>query len=321
MTDVTVGATPVPEEAALPVHPQAQALLDALEAQGMPPFPQMTVPTARAAAKGFLDLQGEPEPIAVEERRIPGPASQLPVRIYTPDGAGPRPLVVYFHGGGWVIGDLDIVDRPLRSIANRSGAVVVSVDYRLAPEHVAPAAFDDCYAATVWAAEHAAELGADASRLVVGGDSAGGHLAASVAQAALDRGGPAIAAQVLLFPVTDFAFTTPSYSENADGKLLTRGAMEWFWAHYLGAQSDDIEYLCPGRRADLSGLPPAYVATAEYDPLRDEGEAYAAKLEAAGVPVTRKRFDGLLHDFLWTLGATPVGAPILDEVADAVRKV
>ncbi|WP_433504303.1 alpha/beta hydrolase [Pseudonocardia halophobica] len=304
----------------MPVHPEAQTLLDALAEQGMPPFPQMTVPMARAAAKGFLDLQGEPEPIAVDERRITGPASQIPVRIYTPDGDGPKPLVVYFHGGGWVIGDLDIVDRPLRSIANRSGAVIVSVDYRLAPEHVAPAAFDDCYAATVWAAENAAELGADPNRLIVAGDSAGGHLAASVAQAAKDRGGPAIAAQLLLYPVTDFDFSTPSYEENADGYLLTRGAMEWFWAHYLGAQSDDLDYLCPGRREDVSGLPPAYVATSEFDPLRDEGENYARKLEAAGVPVTLKRFDGMLHDFLWTLGATPSGAGIIDEIADAVRK-
>ena len=304
----------------MPVHPEAQALLAGLAEAGMPPFPQMTVPAARAATKGFLDLQGEPEPIAVEDRRVDGPASRIPVRIYTPDGDGPRPLVVYFHGGGWVIGDLEIVDRPLRTIANRSGAVVVSVDYRLAPEHIAPAAFDDCYAATEWAAANAAELGADPARLVVAGDSAGGHLAASVAQAAKDRGGPAIAAQVLLFPVTNFDFSTASYTDNAEGYLLTRGAMEWFWAHYLGAQSDDQDYLCPGRREDCSGLPPAYVATAEYDPLRDEGEAYAGKLSAAGVPVTRTRFDGMLHDFLWTLGATPSGAPILDEIVDAIGR-
>ncbi|MEK6442789.1 alpha/beta hydrolase [Pseudonocardia sp. T1-2H] len=305
-------------EATLPVHPEAQALLGALAEAGMPPFPQMTVPGARAATKGFLDLQGEPEPIAVDNRRIDGPASQIPVRVYTPDGAGPKPLIVYYHGGGWVIGDLEIVDRPLRTIANRTGAVIVSVDYRLAPEHVAPAAFDDCYAATEWAAAHAAELGADPARLIVAGDSAGGHLAASVAQAATDRGGPAIAAQLLLFPATDFDFSTPSYEENADGYLLTRGSMEWFWAHYLGAQNVDIDYLTPGRREDLAGLPPAFVATAEYDPLRDEGEAYARKLEAAGVAVTAKRYDGMLHDFLWTLGATPSGAVIIDDIAAAV---
>ncbi|MDN5915390.1 MAG: alpha/beta hydrolase [Pseudonocardia sp.] len=302
------------------MHPEAQGLLDALAQAGMPPFPQMSVPQARAAAAGFLELQGEAEPISVESRNIPGPGGDIPVRIYTPDVAGTRPLVVYFHGGGWVIGDMDTVDKPVRTLANSSGAVFVSVDYRLAPEHVHPAAFDDAYAATVWAADNAASLGADAERLAVAGDSAGGHLAASVAQAARDRGGPALAAQILLFPVTDFDFSTPSYSENASGYLLERGSMEWFWAHYLGAQdAAGDRYLCPGRTADLAGLPPAFVATAEYDPLRDEGEAYAARMSAAGVDVTAKRYDGMLHDFLWTLGATPSGAVIIDDAVAALK--
>ncbi|MBW0106762.1 alpha/beta hydrolase [Pseudonocardia sp. KRD-291] len=304
----------------MPVHPEAQGLLDALAQAGMPPFPQMSVPQARAAAAGFLDLQGEAEPMAVDSRNIPGPGGDIPVRVYTPEGAGPKPLVVYFHGGGWVIGDLDTVDKPVRMLANRTGAVFVSVDYRLAPEHVHPAAFDDAYAATVWAAENAASLGADAGRLAVAGDSAGRHLAASVAQAARDRGGPALSAQILLFPVTDFDFSTPSYSENASGYLLERGSMEWFWAHYLGAQdAAGDRYLCPGRTADLTGLPPAFVATAEFDPLRDEGEAYAARLSEAGVEVTAKRYDGMLHDFLWTLGATPSGAGIVDDAAAALK--
>ncbi len=303
----------------MPVSPETQALLDALAAAGLPPFEQMTVPVAREAIKGFVDLQGEPEEVDVEDRTIPGPACEIPVRIYTPAGSGPRPTIVYLHGGGWVVGDLDTVDKPVRSIARRAGAVVVSVDYRLAPEHVYPAAFDDSYAATAWVAEHVADLGGDAARLVVAGDSAGGNLAAAVALAARDRGGPALAAQVLLFPVTNFDFTTPSYTDNAEGFLLTRGSMEWFWAHYLGAQDVGEEpYLTPARADSFGGLPPALVVTAEFDPLRDEGEAYAAALTAAGVSVVAKRYDGFVHDFFLTLGATPSGATIIDDIVAAV---
>jgi acetyl esterase len=306
----------------MPVHPEAQQLLAALEAAGLPPFEHMTVPQAREATKGFIDLQGEPEEIATEDRTIPGPAGEIPVRVYTPAGEGPKPVIVYFHGGGWVIGELDTVDNPLRRIANRTGAVVVSVDYRLAPEHVYPAAFDDSYAATAWVAEHAAELGGDPERIAVSGDSAGGNLAAAVAIAARDRQGPRLAAQLLIYPVTDFDFTTESYGQNGEGYLLTKGSMQWFWAHYLGAQDLGKDpYACPARADDLAGLPPAFVATAEFDPLRDEGEAYAAKLRIAGVDVTAKRYDGMLHGFAWTLGATPSGAALIDDLAAAFSHV
>ena len=326
MTGVTVVEertdAPGPLEAPMPIHPEAQQLLDALRDAGMPPFEAMTVPQAREATKGFLDLQGEPEEIAVENRTIPGPEGDITVRIYTPDGSAERPVIVYFHGGGWVIGELDTVDRPVRSIALRTGSVVVSVDYRLAPEHVYPAAFDDCYAATVWVAEHAAELGADPARLLVGGDSAGGNLAAAVSIAARDRGGPTIAAQLLLYPVTDFAFTTASYADNGEGYLLQRATMQWFWAHYLGAGDLGKDpYAAPARADSLVGLPPAFVITAEFDPLRDEGEAYAVALSDAGVPVTARRYDGMVHGFLWTLGATPSGAVALDDIAAAVREL
>ena len=306
----------------MPVHPEAQQLLAALEAAGLPPFEHMTVPQAREATKGFIDLQGEPEEIATEDRTIPGPAGEIPIRVYTPAGQGPKPVIVYFHGGGWVIGELDTVDNPLRRIANRTGAVVVSVDYRLAPEHVYPAAFDDSYAATAWVAEHAAELGGDPERVAVSGDSAGGNLAAAVAIAARDRQGPRLAAQLLIYPVTDFDFTTESYGQNGEGYLLTKGSMQWFWAHYLGAQDLGKDpYACPARADDLSGLPPAFVATAEFDPLRDEGEAYAANLRIAGVDVTAKRYDGMLHGFAWTLGATPSGAALIDDLAAAFSHV
>jgi acetyl esterase len=304
----------------VPLHPEAQQLLAALEEVGLPPFSQMTVPQAREAIKGFVDLQGEPEQIATEDRTIPGPAGEIPVRVYTPAGEGAKPVIVYFHGGGWVVGELDTVDKPLRSLANRTGAVVVSVDYRLAPEHVYPAAFDDCYAATEWVAEHAGELGGNPAQVAVGGDSAGGNLAAAVALAARDRNGPPLVAQLLIYPVTNFDFTTASYTENGEGYLLTRGSMEWFWAHYLGAQDLGKDpYACPARADDLVGVPPAYVATAEFDPLRDEGEAYASNLRSAGVAVTAKRYDGMLHGFAWTLAATPSGAVMLDDLAAALR--
>jgi len=305
----------------MPVHPEAQQLLAALAAAGLPPFEHMTVPQAREAAKGFIDLQGEPEQIATEDRTIPGPAGDIPVRVYTPAGDGSKPVIVYFHGGGWVIGDLDVCDNPVRRIANRTGAVVVSVDYRLAPEHVYPAAFDDSYAATAWVAEHAAEFGGDPQRIATCGDSAGGNLAAAVAIAARDRQGPRLAAQLLIYPVTDFNFTTGSYEQNGEGYLLTKGAIQWFWAHYLGAQELGKDpFACPARADNLVGLPPAFVATAEFDPLRDEGEAYAANLRTAGVDVTAKRYDGMVHGFAWTLGATPSGAVLIDDLASAFHQ-
>jgi len=305
----------------MPVHPEAQQLLAALAAAGLPPFEHMTVPQAREATKGFIDLQGEPEQIATEDRTIPGPAGDIPVRVYTPAGDGSKPVIVYFHGGGWVIGDLDVCDNPVRRIANRTGAVVVSVGYRLAPEHVYPAAFDDSYAATAWLAEHAAEFGGDPQRIATCGDSAGGNLAAAVAIAARDRQGPRRAAQLLIYPVTDFNFTTGSYEQNGEGYLLTKGAIQWFWAHYLGAQELGKDpFACPARADNLVGLPPAFVATAEFDPLRDEGEAYAANLRTAGVDVTAKRYDGMVHGFAWTLGATPSGAVLIDDLASAFHQ-
>ncbi|WP_445182281.1 alpha/beta hydrolase [Pseudonocardia sp. Cha107L01] len=306
----------------MPVHPEAQGLLDALAEAGLPATEEMTVPNARAATAGFLALQGEPVEVAsVLDRTVPGPAGEIPVRVYTPAGEGPFPVVVYFHGGGWVIGDLEVVDQPCRQLASAAGAIVVSVDYRLAPEHRYPAAFDDSYAATVWVGAHAAEIGGDPARLAVAGDSAGGNLAAAVALAARDRGGPELAAQLLIYPVTDFNFGTASYQDNREGYLLTKGSMQWFWAHYLGAQDLDKDpYACPLRADSLVGLPPAYVATSEYDPLRDEGEAYARRLEEAGVAVTAKRFDGLLHGFFWMLAAVPSAAGVLDDMVGVLRK-
>ena len=305
----------------MPVDPQAQAIIDELTALNLPPYSETTPEQARQAVVAASMTLAPGEPVAeVVERRIVGPAGEIPLRVYTPMGDGPRSLLMYFHGGGWVICDLDTHDALSRRLANTSGCVVVSVDYRLAPEHKFPVGLEDCYAATVWASENAAELGADDPRVSVAGDSAGANLATVVAMLARDRGGPPLAFQLLVYPVTDCRFDTASYHENADGYLLTREAMQWFWQHYLqdDAQADN-PYVSPLRANDLSGLPPAHVITAEYDPLRDEGNAYADRLREAGVAVTLARYDGMIHDFFRRFAALDLGVRAVYEAAAAIR--
>jgi acetyl esterase len=288
----------------MPLHPKSKEFLEQLAAAGMPPLGSLPVAQTREAFAGVAAFGGPPQPLArVEERAVPGPAGQIPVRIYTPEARGTLSVLVYFHGGGWVIGTFETHDGVCRHLAKQAQAVVVSVDYRLAPEHKFPAAAEDCYAATCWVAEHAAALGADAKRLCVGGDSAGGNLAAVVSLMARDRGKPKIAFQMLIYPVTNHAYDTASYRDNAEGYLLTKDAMVWFWNHYLKAENDGANpYASPLRAARFAGLPPAMVVTAEFDPLRDEGEAYAEKLRQAGVPVKLKRYDGLIHGFFSMIG-------------------
>jgi acetyl esterase len=207
-------------------------------------------------------------------------------------------LLVYFHGGGWVLGGLDTHDSVCRELAHGAGAIVVSVDYRLAPEHKFPAAADDCYAAVVWAAAHATEIGADPTRIAIAGDSAGGNLTCVIALQARDKDGPRLCFQLPVYPVTNHSLDTPSYRENATGYLLETDSMAWFWGHYLATDADgEHPYASPLRAASLRGLPPALVITAEFDPLRDEGEAYAKRLETAGVPTQLRRFDGMIHGF------------------------
>jgi acetyl esterase len=297
------------------LDPQAQELLDQLNALGVRPLSSMPVAEARRMMEVMASMRGEPVPIqSAVDRRIPGPGGEIPVRVYTPAGSGPWPLLVYFHGGGWVLGSLDTHDSICRELANGAGCVVVSVDYRLAPEHKFPAAADDCYAATQWAAAHAVELGAEATRLAVGGDSAGGNLAAVVAQMARDRGGPPIVFQLLIYPATVAAFDSPSYRQNAEGYLLTAADMRWFWEHYLNGPADaDNPYASPLRAKHLTGLPPALVITAEFDPLRDEGEIYAWQLEQADVPARHSRYDGMIHGFFGM-------AHIMDKAKAAVRE-
>ena len=301
----------------MPVEPATAGLLKMLEEAGGPDISEQTPEEARAAIANFAAMQaGAPEPARVEDRTIPGPAGDIPVRVYAAEGEN-LPVVVYFHGGGWVLGDIASHDGTCKQLLAELGdAIVVSVDYRLAPEAKYPAAADDCYAAAAWVAENGAEIGADGSRLAVCGDSAGGNLSAVVAQMARDRGGPAIAAQALHVPVTDHNFDYPSYTENAEGLLLTRASMVWFWDHYLPSDEAGQEaYASPLQASDLSGLAPALVQTAEYDPLRDEGEAYAAALEAAGTEVTVHRYDGVVHDPFMMFAVIPTGVECLKEAA------
>ncbi|MEO8604021.1 MAG: alpha/beta hydrolase [bacterium] len=284
----------------MPLDSQTQALLDQLAALGGQPLSAMSVAEARRTMEMMSAMRGATVEVAsVVNQRIPGPQGEIAVRIYTPAGPAPLPLLVYFHGGGWVLGSLETHDGICRGLAAGAGCVVVSVDYRLAPEHRYPAAAEDCFAATAWAHANAATLGADARRIAVGGDSAGGNLAAVVAQMARDRGGPPLVFQLLIYPVTEHAYETASYRDNASGYLLSADDMRWFWDHYLGdAPARGAEpYASPLRAANLNGLPPALVLTAEFDPLRDEGEAYAAALDEAGVPTRQTRYDGMIHGF------------------------
>jgi acetyl esterase len=240
-------------------------------------------------------------------------AAGVPVRVYR--AAEDAPLLVYFHGGGWVSGGLEMNDVLCRRLANLTACVLVSVDYRLAPEHPYPAALDDCLAAVAWARKHIS-----GRHVSVGGTSAGGNLAAGVALASRDRGLPPFAAQLLIYPVLDPSMDTPSYADNGTGYLLERSQLQWYWDQYLSARNGPVPpYAAPIRASDLAGLPRAVVVTAEYDPLRDEGERYAARLAAAGVPARTMRFDGQIHGFLTFLHAMPAAATALEQIAAAVR--
>jgi acetyl esterase len=301
--------------------PEIQALLDQMDAWDRPPLEEQSVEQARAFhLQDAAILNGPPAPVAgVEDQLVPGPAGELPVRVYTPEGEPPFPIVVFFHGGGWVVGTLDTYDPLCRALAAATPAVVVSVGYRLAPEHRWPAAAEDAYAATLWASRNAAELGGAQHRLAVAGDSAGGNLAAVVALGARDRGGPAIAFQLLVYPVLDVAGDTTSWREYAEGYHLTAAGMRWYWDHYLGGADGLAPDASPLRAAFAGGLPPALVVGAEHDILRDEGEAYAARLGEAGVDARAIRVPGMVHGFLRWRSVTPAADAALQESAAALR--
>jgi acetyl esterase len=306
----------------MPVDPQIQILLD--KATGVPATHTLPVDTARAQYEARVALMALPADIvSVCERAIRGPGGPLRIRIYTPHGMGPFPLLVFFHGSGFVLCSLETHDGMCRNLCAGVGCVVASVDYRLAPEYKFPAGIDDCLHATRWAAAHAAELGANAMRVAVAGDSAGANMAAVTALRVRDEGGPPLCGQLLLYPVTDYHTPgTPSYENNAEGYGLTRDTMKWFWAHYLNDESESAHpYASPLRARDLTGLPPALVITAEYDPLRDEGEFYAEKLKAAGVSTALTRHDGVNHGFMFWVGVVDKAEVAMNEACEWLRGV
>jgi acetyl esterase len=286
------------------LHPQARAFLDLIERSGMPPVYQLSPKDARAAYRGRLDLtQPAPPEVALSrDLSADGPDAPIPLRYYRPKGAPDSavlPVLVYFHGGGWVIGDLDTHDTLCRQLANLAGCAVVATDYRMGPEHRFPAAVNDCLAAARWVRAHAAELRLDPTRLAVGGDSAGGNLAAVVSIAAREAGDLPIAFQLLIYPATDMHSTLPSHAENGVGYLLTHEAMQYFMGHYMPDRTVYADWRAsPLLHPNLSRLPPALVLTAGYDPLRDEGAAYADRLTAAGTPATYVCFPRQIHGFL-----------------------
>jgi acetyl esterase len=288
-----------------------------------PPFEEVPVPELRALREQMmLRRPRRNEAVAlVEDRTVPGPAGEIPVRVYRPSaGAGPYPIVAYFHGGGWVLGTLDTHDDVCRTLANRSGALVVSVDYRRAPEHPFPVPLEDCIAAVRWCALHGAEIGGNGARLAVAGDSAGGNLAAAVAMHFRDEGGPPLAIQALIYPVINYDFDTASYHQYASGFGLTRDMMRYFWRSYLANPTDGgLPYASPLRAENLGGLPPALILTAHYDVLRDEGEAYAARLARAGVPVRCTRYLEMNHGFIQLAALCEPALQGLQEIAGALR--
>lgn len=305
------------------LEPELQLLLSLIERRGRPPYGEMSLPHAREEMRRGAVVGARPatQPVGVVRAiEVDGAAGPMAARHYVPAPATePQPLIVFFHGGGFVLGDLDSHDVPCRLLAHHAGAHVVSVDYRLAPEHPFPAAADDGRAALRWAFANAERLGADGQRVAVAGDSAGGNIAAVVAWDAANDGGPAPALQVLIYPATDFAERSRSHEMFDQGFLLIREDMDWFAAQYAGPADRNDPRLSVLRAEGLDGVAPALVVTAGFDPLRDEGEAYAARLREAGVPVLVRRFPGLIHGFINLTGVSRTARDALVEIGGATR--
>ncbi|MFJ8039309.1 alpha/beta hydrolase [Kitasatospora sp. NPDC096147] len=307
----------------MPLDPQVLALRARRAEAGTPPLYTLDLATARAADLASIQAAGgSPEAVhEVGELTVPGPGGPLTLRFYRPSTAAELPALLYLFGGGWTLGSLDTGDAICRRLANAVGCVVVGVGYRLAPEHPFPAAVEDVAAAARWLAEHAAEVGVDPARIAVGGDSAGGNLAAALTLLARADGGPGLRHQLLVYPNTDRHAATASLLESEDPLLFNRRSVEWYWGHYLKAEADgDSPLASPLRADDLSGLPPATVITAEYDPLRDEGEAYAEALRAAGVPVELRRYEGMVHGFFAMAGVLDAGRDAQEWAAERLRE-
>jgi len=307
----------------MPLDPLVKAFLDQMKAVPGPKMSEAGAEIARATFNALMQMVG-PRDVPVgktENRAVPGAAGEIPIRVYSPVAAGsePMPALIYYHGGGFVIGSIESHDGLCRMLANEGGFRVVSVDYRLAPEHKYPAAFDDAFAALVWVQANAAEIGVDANRIAVGGDSAGGALAAEVAQAAKAKGGLPVAAQMLLFPVVQVGDETNSLREFAIGYFLEKETLDWFYSSYLppGADRNDPK-ISPLRAKDLSGLPPAFIMLGGFDPLHDEGMQYADKLRAAGVRVQVADYSDMVHCFIYLQAVLPQAHEALTAAAKAV---
>jgi acetyl esterase len=291
-------------------------MLDERRKDATQPLYKLSLAQARADDLASIRASGGPTvPVGeVRDLTLPGPAGDLPARLYRPSGEGPFPVLLYLFGGGWTLGTLDTCDGVCRQLCADASCLIMSVQYRRAPEHRFPAAPEDCYAAVRWLAEHAASFGGDPQRLGVGGDSSGGNLTAAVTLMARERGGPRLRCQVLVYPNTDYRADTPSRHEIDDPVMFNRHSVEWYWRHYLTDPVDgDNPLASPLRAASLRGLPPALVISAEYDPLRDEAEAYARRMQAEGVPVELTRYDGMVHGFFTMSG-------VLDDARAALKQ-
>ena len=325
--EAPVSEAEAPAAVPAPTGPDAQmaAVLQELGALGGKPTETLSAvearqqPTPADAVKALLTKLGKPttpEPVAkVQDRTIPGPGGAIPIRIYTPAGTGPLPVVLYIHGGGWVIADLDVYDSSARAVANAAGAIVISTHYRQGPEHKFPAAHDDVDAAYAWVLKNAAALNGNPAKVAVMGESAGGNLAISVSRSAKQKGLQLPVHQVLVYPIANYAVDSPSYQENAAAKPLNKPMMEWFFQNYLRGPADGEDpRISPVRATDLAGLPATTIITAQIDPLRSESEELGRKLQAAGVPVEHTHFDGVAHEF-FGMGAA------VDKAKEAVAKV
>jgi acetyl esterase len=309
----------------MPLDQGIAKMLERYEAEDAPDLSELSVADVRTFVAGDAARVSEPgaQVASVDGADVPTASGPVPVRLYRPLGVPPGPLgaLVWMHGGGFVAGNLETADPTARDLCAGAGMVLVSVDYPLAPEHPFPAAPEACLEVITWMIDHAEELGIDPRRVAAGGDSAGGNLAAAVSQLARDRGGPPVAFQLLVYPVVDHLASFPSVKENGEGYLLTAEALAWFSGHYAGqADIDDRDpVMSPIYAADLSGLPPALIITAEFDPLRDEGEAYGMRLRQAGVAVQTTRYDGVIHGFLAMTKITPRAREALGEAVGALR--
>lgn len=305
------------------IDPEARAYLDWVQSLGLPPLAEQGAEEARRLNRARVPmLAGEPEPVErIEDVRVPAPGGTIGGRLYASVRGPALPALLYMHGGGWVVGDLDSHDSVCRALARRAGCLVLSLDYRLAPEHRFPAGIEDAWAGLVWLRENAAAIGADPNRLAVGGDSSGGNLAAVLARWARDRDGPRLAAQLLIYPVIDFDLDTPSYRDVGTGYGLTRESMRWYWEQYLADPLDGASpNASPLRATDLSGLAPALLITCELDPLKSEGSAYAASLAAAGVPVEHIHEAAMIHGYIRMAGAISRARKSWDDCARFLRR-